>query len=75
MKAIVSEKGQITIPKILRTRLGLRPGTTLDFETEGGKLVARKVESGADPVQAVTGIVPRRAEIDRYLDETRGAAE
>ena len=42
MKAIVSEKGQVTIPKRLRERLGIRPGQVLDFEEDGGRLVARK---------------------------------
>ena len=31
MKAVVSEKGQVTIPKTLRDRLGIRPGQVLDF--------------------------------------------
>jgi AbrB family looped-hinge helix DNA binding protein len=43
MKAIVSEKGQVTIPKRLRERLGIRPGQVLDFEEDEGKLVAQKV--------------------------------
>jgi AbrB family looped-hinge helix DNA binding protein len=42
MKATVSEKGQITIPKRLRDRLGIRPGEVLDLDEEGGWLVARK---------------------------------
>ena len=28
MKAIVAERGQVTIPKALRDKLGIRPGTT-----------------------------------------------
>jgi AbrB family looped-hinge helix DNA binding protein len=42
MKTIVSEKGQITIPKSLRTRLGLKTGTVLVFTAQKGKLVAEK---------------------------------
>lgn len=42
MKSVVSEKGQVTIPKIVRDRLGLRPGTVLSFEAVGGQLIGRK---------------------------------
>lgn len=37
MKAVISEKGQVTIPKPLRDRLGLRPGHILDFTEEPGR--------------------------------------
>lgn len=57
MKATVSEKGQVTIPKALRDRLGIRPGAVLEFRDEGGSLVATKA-IGADPVDAVYGILP-----------------
>ena len=42
MKAILSEKGQVTIPKKLRDRLGLQPGAVLEFESVEGALIARK---------------------------------
>ncbi len=42
MKAVVSQKGQVTVPKECRERLGLKPGTVLEFETQGGALIARK---------------------------------
>jgi antitoxin PrlF len=32
MKAVVAERGQVTIPKRLRDRLGIRPGTVLEFQ-------------------------------------------
>jgi len=71
MKARVSEKGQVTIPKQLRDRLGIRPGETLDFEEERGRLVATKVVT-RDPVDAVYGILALPAPTDRLLDELRG---
>ena len=50
MNAIVSEKGQVTIPKVLRDQLGLSAGTVLAFRTEEGKLVAQK-SVPADPFE------------------------
>ena len=47
MNATVSEKGQITIPKPLRDRLGIRPGEILDVREEAGRLVATKPTQAA----------------------------
>ncbi len=38
MNAVLSEKGQITIPKKLRDDLGLLPGSVLDFREEAGSV-------------------------------------
>lgn len=74
MKATVSEKGQVTIPKQLRDRLGITPGQELDITAEDGILVARKVrQRGA--VDAVYGILPLPGGTDAVLDELRGPAE
>jgi antitoxin PrlF len=74
MKAIVSEKGQVTIPKQVRDRLGILPGQELDFTDEDGRLVARKVQE-RDPVSAVYGILTLPAGTDAAVEELRGAAE
>jgi len=71
MNARVSEKGQVTIPKPLRDRLGIRPGEVLDFEEMGGQLVARKSDS-RDPVDALYGTLDLPARPDVLLDELRG---
>jgi AbrB family looped-hinge helix DNA binding protein len=71
MKAIVSEKGQVTIPKALRARLGLNPGVVLEFEAEAGRLIARKSQV-KDPVDAAWGVLDLDEPVDAYLDRTRG---
>jgi len=38
---LVSERGQITLPQEIRKRLGIKPGTALVAEEEGGKVVLR----------------------------------
>lgn len=69
MKAILAERGQVTIPKALRDRLGLAAGSVLDFEEEGGRLVARKQVE--DPVAAIIGCLPQ-AETDPFIADLRG---
>ena len=43
MKPVVAERGQVTIPKALRDKLGIVPGTVLEFTAENGRLIATKV--------------------------------
>ena len=72
--AVVSEKGQVTIPRRLRARLGLAPGTVLSFEERNGKLVAARVV-GEDPVRRLLGLGERRGvDVDRWLATARGPA-
>lgn len=71
MKTTVSEKGQITIPKRLRDRLGLVPGTVVDFEEADGRLVGRKLVR-ADHLNDLVGVIELPGGVDAYLDETRG---
>ena len=71
MKTTVSEKGQITIPKAVRTKLGLRPGTVLELEAERGRLVGRKA-SGRDIVDELYGSLPLDESVDDYLERARG---
>lgn len=74
MKAVVSEKGQVTIPKQLRDRLGIEVGQELDFSDEDGRLVARKVRARS-PVDALYGILALPEGTDAVLDDLRGPVE
>ena len=71
MNAVVSEKGQVTIPKALRDRLGIHAGQVLAFEEEEGRLVARKVMP-ADPLATAWGILQVARSSDEILSELRG---
>jgi antitoxin PrlF len=70
MKAVVAERGQVTIPKTLRNKLGIRPGTELEFSAKGGTLIARKAET--DPVSRVFGCLGKRIDSDAFVRELRG---
>ena len=54
MKAKVAERGQVTIPKALRNRLGIDPGTMLEFSEEEGRLIVVKAKT-IDPVEQIYG--------------------
>ncbi len=45
--AKVTSKGQITVPKAVRERLGLAPGDELEFMEIGGQMVIRRHETGS----------------------------
>jgi AbrB family looped-hinge helix DNA binding protein len=74
MKSTVSEKGQVTIPKRLRDRLDIRAGEVLDFEEDGGRLVARKVAQ-RDSVDALYGILGPGERTDALVRRLRGDAD
>lgn len=74
MKAIVSEKGEVTIPKALRDRLGIRPGQVLDFCAENGRLIASK-SATRDPVDSVYGILKLKRSSDALIKSLRGDAD
>ena len=61
---IVSERGQITLPKSLRDRLAIKPGTALIAEEVEGKLVLRP--AAVTPVRIYTD-----EEIRGWLDDDR----
>ncbi|MFQ5740762.1 MAG: AbrB/MazE/SpoVT family DNA-binding domain-containing protein [Acidobacteriota bacterium] len=73
MKSVISERGQVTIPKKIRDDLGLEPGHELDFEIKDSVIICRKRVRGMDPVSAVAGIVPK-IDVDSALEELRGPA-
>ena len=72
MKAVVGERGQATIPKVLRDRLGIKAGTLLDFQEIGGKLIVAKVARNDDPVGRVYGCLGTGLSTDTLLAELRG---
>ena len=73
MKTIVSERGQITLPKSVRVSLGLRPGTVLEISVVNGQLVGTKGDS-TDPLLywRGRGSLPQGVKtVDEYLEQGR----
>ncbi len=74
MLSTVSEKGQITVPKRLRERLGIRAGDRLELTEEEGRLVARKAVAD-DPVAAAYGILGTGQTTDEAIRALRGTPD
>ena len=74
MRTKVSEKGQITVPKPVRERLGIRPGDELDVSDEDGRIVLSKARPD-DPVAAVYGIIDTNRSTDEIMEELRGPVD
>lgn len=73
MKTIVSEKGQITIPRPLRVRLGIRKGEVLEVKEERGRLVMTKRGPRRDAVDELYGVLKLGRSTDEIIDELRGS--
>jgi antitoxin PrlF len=72
MKTVLSEKGQITIPKPLRVRMGLRKGQVLEVREERGRLVMTKQRPSTDPFDKYFGILSLGKTTDEIMAELRG---
>lgn len=57
----VTVKGQVTIPKPVRDRLGLAPGSRVEFSIEGdGRVVLRRAEPAEPPADRFARLAARR---------------
>jgi AbrB family looped-hinge helix DNA binding protein len=71
--AKVTSKGQITVPKHVRTKLGLAPGDELEFVEEEGRFVIRK-RVRRSPFDCYLGYLARKRgqDPDDIVRELRG---
>ena len=72
MRSTISSKGQITVPVEVRERLGLVPGTPVEFELMEEGVFLRKGISGSHPVDRVWATLHLERPVDEILDEMRG---
>ena len=71
MQSTVSDKGQVTLPKALRDRLGIRSGSRLDFQVGAdGRLSVTLMSSGS---AGLAGLLARRGETVRSLQDMDAA--
>ncbi len=74
LESVISERGQITLPKELRDHLGLKPGTVVAFvPSDQGILIKRS--SSSSSLREVFGVVKDKIPTDDYLRQIRGKKE
>ena len=71
----ISSKGQVTVPRFIRHRLGLNTGDELEFVIQGDQTVIRPVRTGANPFAkykgALGGFPGGAKEINAWIDDLR----
>jgi AbrB family looped-hinge helix DNA binding protein len=82
MKSTISAKGQITVPKGVRERYALLPGTEVEFELRDDGALLRKRRGDRHPIWDAIGSlkdswrwpkgVPHT--VDAYIDYVRGGS-
>lgn len=76
MPTTVTSKGQVTIPKPVRDRLGIEPGNAVEFElTPDGHVILLKVGMRRKPrskFEALRGRAGKGLSTDQIMALTRG---
>jgi len=73
----LGERGQVTIPKEIRDRFGLRPDTDVEFQIVGSSIVLKKAPKKLDLRKWKGRCRDSLAElgyssVDSFLDDVRG---
>ena len=71
----MGERGQVTVPKDLRDKFGLKPHDEIAFLESGGELVLRKKRPPAAEhgIRRWIGRIERMPEsVDEFIDDLRG---
>jgi antitoxin PrlF len=71
MKSRVTERGQVTIPKSLRERLGIQAGQIMEFSEVDGQIVLHR-QVAEHPVDELFGILEAGSGTDALMEGLRG---
>ena len=67
-------KGQVTIPRLIRERYGLRPGSEVRFVEKDRRIVLEKAEGGEDVWEKYRGFLKLRMRTDEVFRFLRDRA-
>jgi len=68
----MTSKGRVTVPAEIRKKIGLVPGTLVEFELREDGVLLRKSIEDVHPVDRVYGLLKLDRPVDDLLDEMRG---
>lgn len=68
----ITEKGQVTIPKAVRDRFGLRPGMQVRFVEKGHRVVLEKGQEKEDVWDRYYGFLKMNRRTDELIRLMRG---
>jgi AbrB family looped-hinge helix DNA binding protein len=68
-KATISSKGQLAIPKAIRERLNLRPGTQVALDLQGEQLVMKRLVPGFPDWRTMRGMVRTGPSLTKALEK------
>jgi AbrB family looped-hinge helix DNA binding protein len=71
----ITSKGQVTIPLEIRERMGLFPGTQVEFIEEQGRVYVKKLEGrgrGRELIERMAGKATVKMTTDEIMALTRG---
>ena len=71
MNGTISSKGQVTIPVEVRRKLGLVPGTRIEFELRTDGALLRKGGHDVHPVDQVFRLIELTSPVDAVLSDMR----
>ncbi|MBK5294475.1 MAG: AbrB/MazE/SpoVT family DNA-binding domain-containing protein [Acidobacteriia bacterium] len=72
-KATISAKGQVSIPKTIRERLNLKPGTQVVIDVQGEKVVMKRLVSGFPDWRTMRGMFRGVGDLHDDLEKDRAA--
>mgnify|MGYP003407322363 CR=1 FL=1 len=71
----VTDRGQVTIPKRLRDRLGIRPGEILEFDEGADGVIEVRKASARSALDAAYGALPLDRSTDELMADLRGESD
>ena len=71
MSSTISSKGQVTVPVEVRRKLGLVPGTRIEFELRGDGVFLRKGGHDVHPVDQIFRLIELTDPVDTILSDMR----